>query len=167
MLASLCLIGVDVNVYNPHILHNLLKVNRNDRKQRVIRSRISYIRSRISKKENGKRTKGQTIIYKTQLRMIEQQESHKKNRGEIGYSGRVIRSCSTSGIHRVTLVTNPVKRHVRELDYDYGMIGFYSIDAYGCRHGRTTIYVNQLIVSSSTLSNSTKFSLVNYIGMHK
>ena len=71
MLASLCLIGVDVNVYNPHILHNLLKVNRNDRKQRVIRSRIS-------KKEKGKRTKGQTIIYKTQLRMIEQQESHKK-----------------------------------------------------------------------------------------
>ena len=160
MLASLCLIGVDVNVYNPHILHNLLKVNRNDRKQRVIRSRIS-------KKEKGKRTKGQTIIYKTQLRMIEKQESHKKNRGEIGYFGRVIRSCSTSGIHRVTLVTNPVKRHVRGLDYDYGMIGFYSIDAYGCRHGRTTMYVNQLILSSSTLSNSTKFSLVNYIGVHK
>jgi hypothetical protein len=104
---------------------------------------------------------------KKEKKMIEQQESHKKNRGEIGYSGRVIRSCSTSGIHRVTLVTNPVKRHVRGLDYDYGMIGFYSIDAYGCRHGRTTIYVNQLIVSSSTLSNSTKFSLVNYIGMHK
>jgi hypothetical protein len=34
-----------------------------------------------------------------------------KNRGELRCSWRVCSSCSTSGIHRVTLVTNPVISH--------------------------------------------------------
>ena len=34
-----------------------------------------------------------------------------KSGGELGYSGRVISSCSTSGTRRVNLVTHPVISH--------------------------------------------------------
>jgi hypothetical protein len=39
---------------------------------------------------NRKRTKGQTIVYKTQLRepKVEQHEPHQNNRGELKFSGR-------------------------------------------------------------------------------
>jgi hypothetical protein len=53
----------------------------------------------------------QNIAQKT----IEQQE-HTKNRGEVGFSGRVSSSYSTFGIRRVILVTNPVIRHVCRTD---------------------------------------------------
>jgi hypothetical protein len=41
---------------------------------------------------------------------IKQHESH-YNLGELGCSGKVSSSCSTSGSRRITLVTNPVIRH--------------------------------------------------------
>jgi len=42
---------------------------------------------------------------------IKQHETHQKPGGELGYSGRVNSSCSTSGTCRVTFVTNPVIGH--------------------------------------------------------
>jgi len=41
-----------------------------------------------------------------------------KAEDELMFSGRIISSCSTSGIHRVTFVTNPVARH------EWGRTGF-------------------------------------------
>ena len=42
---------------------------------------------------------------------IKQHETHQKPGGELGYSGRVNSSCSTSGTCHVTFVTNPVIGH--------------------------------------------------------
>ena len=61
---SLFLIAVEdivVNVYNPHVLHNLLKVNRYDRKQRVIINRISK-----KDKGNGQRDKQLSTKHNTE-----------------------------------------------------------------------------------------------------
>jgi len=58
---------------------------------------------------NGKR-KRTKIIYETlHIKLkIEKYKRHLKTGGEIRCSGRVSSSCSTSGTHRFTLVTNPV-----------------------------------------------------------
>ena len=61
-----------------------------------------------------KKTKEPIVIYKTLHRklQIEQHKHHLKPRMNSCYvSGRVSRSCSTSGTHRVTLVTNSVISH--------------------------------------------------------
>jgi len=55
-----------------------------------------------------KTTKGQTTIYKTLHRKL---KSPTKNRGEIGYSGRVSSSCSTCVTRHVVLVINPGISH--------------------------------------------------------
>ena len=41
-----------------------------------------------------------------------------KTRGELRCSGWVNSSCSTSGIRRVNIVTNPVIRHAQGMDRD-------------------------------------------------
>jgi len=54
-----------------------------------------------------KRTKGQTMIYKTLHRKLKtEQYELSKNRGELMCYGRVGSSCSTCATSSVTLVTN-------------------------------------------------------------
>jgi hypothetical protein len=50
----------------------------------------------------------QKITHKTKDRV---RRTPLKTRGELGCSGRVSRSCSTSGTRRVNLLTNPVISH--------------------------------------------------------
>lgn len=45
---------------------------------------------------------------------IDQHELHFKACDELGCSGSIISSCSTSGIHRVILIQNPVISRERE-----------------------------------------------------
>ena len=54
--------------------------------------------------------KEQKMIYETlHIKLkIKKYKRHLKTGGEIRCSGRVSSSCSTSGTHHVTLVTNPV-----------------------------------------------------------
>jgi hypothetical protein len=53
-----------------------------------------------------KRTKGQTTIYKDRVT-----RTPLKTGDELRFSGRVNRSCSTSGTRRINLVTNLVRSH--------------------------------------------------------
>ena len=65
----------------------------------------------MDRQHNGqkKRTKGQTMIYKTLHRNLNSSNANThKNRGELRCSGRVGSSCSTSGTRGVPLVANPV-----------------------------------------------------------
>jgi hypothetical protein len=70
------------------------------------------IRNRKSKDEqkNRKKTNNdlQNITHKTKDRVT---RTKLKTVNELRCSGRVSSSCSTSGTHRVTLVTNPVISH--------------------------------------------------------
>ena len=55
-----------------------------------------------------KRTKGQTTVFKTLYRKHRATRSSPETRDDLRCYGRVISSCSTSGIRPVTLVANPV-----------------------------------------------------------
>ena len=62
----------------------------------------------MAKDEKDKQT---IIVHMTQYRKLKnkQHEPHQKLRGDLRWSGRVSRSCSTSGISRVAyVITNPV-----------------------------------------------------------
>jgi hypothetical protein len=60
----------------------------------------------------GKRTKGQTTIYKNTHKTEDRVTlTPLKTGGELRCSGRVGSSCSTSGTRCVSLVTNPVISH--------------------------------------------------------
>ena len=64
-----------------------------------------------------KSTKGQTTIYKlkhTHKAKDRVTRAPLKTGGELGCSGRVSMSCSTSGTRRVNLVTNPVIGHEQQ-----------------------------------------------------
>ena len=83
------------------------------------------IRIRISKKKrqhNGqkKSTKGQKTIYKTYFCIYKTKDRVTRTPlitgGDLSCSGRVSNSCSTRGIRRVNLVTNPVISHERGKD---------------------------------------------------
>jgi hypothetical protein len=54
-----------------------------------------------------KSAKGQITIYKTKDRVT---RTPLKTGGELRSSGKVGSSCSTSGTHRVNLVTNPMRK---------------------------------------------------------
>jgi len=59
-----------------------------------------------------KSTKGQTMIYKKPHKTKDRvTRSPLKTGGELKCSGRVSRSCSTSGTCRVNLITIPVISH--------------------------------------------------------
>ena len=76
-------------------------------------------KSKMDRQHNGqkKRTKGQTMIYKTLHRNLNSSNANThKNRGELRCSGRVGSTCSTSDTRRVNLVTNPVTSHDRGKD---------------------------------------------------
>jgi len=51
------------------------------------------------------------MIYTTLHRKINVEQHEPKHVGELRYPGRVGIFCSTSGICRVTLVSNPLIRH--------------------------------------------------------
>jgi hypothetical protein len=71
----------------------------------VIRIRKSKDRQHNGQKKKDKRTNNdlQNITYKTKDRVT---RTLLKTEGELRCSGRVSSSCSASGTHRVTLVTN-------------------------------------------------------------
>ena len=70
---------------------------------------VLYRRRTDSTMAKRKSTKGQTTIYKTYIKNKDRvTRAPIKTGGELRCSGRVGSSCSTSGIRRVNLVTNPV-----------------------------------------------------------
>ena len=76
----------------------------------VIRNRKSKEEQTTQKTTNRKKTNNdlQNITHKTKDRVT---RTKLKTVNELRCSGRVSSSCSTSGTHRVTLVTNPVISH--------------------------------------------------------
>ena len=96
---------------NQHIRKNKYKKEIEDTKE-VIRIRISKDTQHKGQKKKDKRTNNdlQSITHKTKDRTS---RTPLKTGDELGCSGRVGSSCSTSGIHRVTLVTNMAIIHQR------------------------------------------------------
>ena len=75
-----------------------------------IKGVIKSSKSKMDRKHNGKKTKGQTMIYKVAHRKlkIEQNEPYKEPGVNSGVSEGQSNSCSTSGTSCVTLVTKSV-----------------------------------------------------------
>jgi hypothetical protein len=72
-----------------------------------------------------------------------------KSQGELGCSGRVNSSCSTSGTRRVNLVTNPVISHEWGKDWEVLMTsGTYMLSLWH----RYRLTVNQVMVATVKLS---------------
>ena len=62
------------------------------------------------RRTDNTKEKGQTTIYKNTMHKTKDRVTRTslKTEGEIRRSGRISSCCSTSGTHRVNLVTNPL-----------------------------------------------------------
>jgi len=76
----------------------------------VIRIRISKKNRQHNDQKKKDKQRSTKHTHKTKARVT---RTPLKTWGEPRYSGRVSSSCSTSGIRRVNLVTNPVISHAR------------------------------------------------------
>ena len=98
------------------------------------------------RQRNGEKDDLQNITHKTKDRVIRTQLN---TGGELGYSGRVGSSCSTSDTRCVNLVTNPVLSHEWGNDWEeFTTSGTYP----GHLWHRYSIRVNQVMVATVKLS---------------
>jgi hypothetical protein len=107
--------SVDVNLYcfstwnNPQYRH-IYNV-------KLVRTVWRY--QRANQRPQVERKKRQIMIYKTLHKKLDwTTRTSQRPVGELMRSFRVGSSCSTSGTHVVTLVTNTVINQVRDFDYD-------------------------------------------------